>query len=59
MKFLVDELPYYGGFCPFLDANMCRKGSADSWNCPRKWDKYYVCSSENPHECEMLKESAE
>lgn len=51
MKFLVDQLPYYGEYCPFRE--MCwsyeRLGK-----CPRFWDKYKVCSDENPHECKYL-----
>ena len=27
---------------------------AKTTNCPRVWDKYKVCSEENPHECELL-----
>ena len=50
MKFIVDSLPYYGEDCPFE----YRCGD----NCPRYWDKYFVTSVDNPHECEMLKEMA-
>ncbi len=53
MKFLVDELPYYGELCPFWMNNMC--GSRDD-ECPRCWSKYKVGSEDNPHECEWLKE---
>lgn len=56
MKFLVSSLPYYGDLCPFLDNGMCWVGRTHEWECPRKWGKDFVCSSENPHECEMLKE---
>lgn len=53
MKFLVDELPYYGDLCPFWMNGIC--GSYDD-ECPRFWDKYKVCSEDNPHECMWLKE---
>ena len=26
--------------------------NAKEHECPRYWDKYKVCSDENPHECE-------
>ena len=52
MKFLVDELPYYNEDCYF--SQICCK--AFSKDCPKIWDKYKVCSSKNPHECELLKE---
>jgi hypothetical protein len=51
MKFVVDQLPYYGEPCPFR--TMCSKNVAKH-DCPRYWDKYKVCSDENPHECERL-----
>lgn len=50
MKFLVDELPYYNEFCHFYGA-CCQSGSQA---CPKTWDKYKVCSKNNPHECELL-----
>lgn len=53
MKFLVDELPYYGDDCPFK-AFCINHTNRD--NCPRYWDKYKICSTSNPHECEHLKE---
>ena len=53
MKFLVDELPYYGGLCPFWMNDTCRPSDDE---CPRFWDKYKVCSDDNPHECMWLKE---
>ncbi len=51
MKFLVDELPYYEGFCPFVE-----KCGADVrlGKCPRYWDKDKVCSDDNPYECRFL-----
>lgn len=51
MKFLVDELPYYEGFCPFVE-----KCGADVrlGKCPRYWDKDKVCSDDNQHECRLL-----
>ena len=52
MKFFVDELPYYNEHCYFSD--ICCK--AFSKDCPKIWDKYKVCSSKNPHKCELLKE---
>ena len=56
MKFIVDELPYYGDPCPLW--MMCNK-NAKEHECPRYWDKYKVCSDENPHECEHLIEMTE
>lgn len=53
MKFLVDELPYYGGFCPFY--MMCIDSESES-RCPRYWDKDTVCSYDNPCECKFLVE---
>ena len=49
MKFIVDELPYDEEFCPLY--TIC-------WHhdCPRHWDKYKVCSDNNPHECLFLVE---
>lgn len=50
MKFIVDELPYYGEDCPFsafVYDDAC-------YECPRYWDKYFICSDENPHECSYL-----
>ena len=55
MKFLVDELPYYDGYCTFASKEKCY-ASVMIDECPRHWDKYKVCSNENPHECELLKE---
>ena len=61
MKFLVDSLPYYGDDCPF--------NHGDSWGyelcpyrnnkdeCPRYWDKEFICSGDNPHQCPQLIES--
>ena len=51
MKFVVDELPYYGDFCPFLDT--CYD-SASNDRCPQQWSKYKICSDDNPHECRFL-----
>lgn len=53
MKFIVDQLPYYEDFCPFW---MTCSHNASADECPRYWDKYHVCSDENPHECQLLKE---
>lgn len=53
MKFLVNELPYYNDECPFLD--ICYESGSESY-CPRCWDKYKVCSEDNPRECLWLKE---
>ena len=53
MKFLVDELPYYGEECPFWTHGMCY--SSDN-ECPRCWSKSKVSSEDNPHECDCLKE---
>lgn len=54
MKILVDQLPYYGEYCPFASKGKCYSSITN--DCPRKWDKYKVCSDENPHECDLLKE---
>lgn len=54
MKFVVDDLPYYGDDCPLMLSEWC-KSSYESI-CPRFWDKEFVCSDENPHECPWLKE---
>ena len=56
MKFLVDELPYYEDFCPFAE-NYCT--DAHLIECPRHWNKYKVCSDDNPHECLLLIEKKE
>lgn len=53
MKFIVDGLPYYGEECPFYIQNLCNSSAND---CPRRWSRYKVCSKDNPHECEWLKE---
>ena len=54
MKFIVDELPYYEEFCPLY--RMCWD-NANDYKCPRHWDKYKVCSDNNPHECLFLVEA--
>lgn len=54
MKFLVDQLPYYQGTCPFW--TMCRYNASEE-TCPKYWSKYKVTSDENPHECEFLIET--
>lgn len=54
MKFIVDELPYYRDECPFSSfayGNFC---FANKTNCPRYWDKEFICSDDNPHECTYL-----
>lgn len=56
MKFIVDQLPYYGDDCPFL-AMCCYHDDHDA--CPRYWSKYKVTSDANPHECEYLFEKEE
>lgn len=53
MKFLVDELPYYGEDCPLMTFCIDRTNCID---CPRHWDRWTVNSSSNPHECIYLKE---
>mgnify|MGYP003546310052 CR=1 FL=1 len=50
MKFIVDILPYYGDECPFCNS-ICYENET---NCPRYWDKEFVCSNDNPNECEFL-----
>ena len=54
MKFVVDELPYYGEFCPFWE--MCYDNGSDD-KCPQHWSKYKICSDDNPHECRFLIEA--
>lgn len=44
MKFVVNQLPYYGELCPLW--TMCSKNA-----------KEHECPSENPHECEHLIET--
>ena len=56
MKFLVDSLPYYGEFCPFEEKCYERFLDQRPNDCPRYWNKYKVCSDENPGECEFLVE---
>lgn len=55
MKFIVDELPYYSDGCPLI--TVCHDSHRSI--CPRNWDKYKVCSDDNPHECLWLKEVGE
>lgn len=43
MKFVVNQLPYYGELCPLW--TMCSK-NAKEHECPRYWDKYKVCFEE-------------
>ena len=57
MKFLVDELPYYGEYCPFASKEKCY-ASVMTNECPRHWNKDKVDSYKNPHECELLKEAS-
>ena len=54
MKLLVDELPYYNDECLFMDSICYTYGKGNK--CPRNWDKYKVCSDNNPRECVLLKE---
>lgn len=58
MKFLVDSLPYYGEFCPFIEK--CYKMSLirGPIDCPRYWSPDKVCSDKNLGECELLAEVA-
>lgn len=53
-KFLVDALPYYNYECIFAEHGYCFDAHSD--HCPMSWDKYFVCSDENPHECTWMKE---
>lgn len=46
-EFTLDDFSY---------EQMCSK-NAKEHECPRYWDKYKVCSDENPHECEHLIET--
>lgn len=52
MRFLVDSLPYYQEYCP-LESVCC---DACIGQCPRCWNKEFVCSDENPHYCRWLRE---
>lgn len=56
MKFIVDELPYYREECPFYE--MCQD-SIYADKCPRYWNKYKICSDDNPHECNLLIEASD
>lgn len=56
MRFIVDELPYYGDHCPLC--SMCEDSVSDE-RCPRYWSKYKVCSDDNPHKCELLIETSD
>ena len=49
MKFIVDELPYYGDPCPFEEV-CC---DAKLKTCPRVWDKYEACR-DGRKECQYL-----
>lgn len=53
MKFIVDTLPYYGDECPFSATydSICYENKI---KCPRYWDKEFICSNDNPHECKFL-----
>lgn len=55
MKFIVDSFPYYREECLFK--NVCV--GSDNGDCPRYWDKYFVNSEYNPHECSKLIEQGE
>lgn len=52
MKFVVDSLPYYGYSCSFAVFEC--PYSCDKIKCPRYWDKEFICSNDNPHECKYL-----
>lgn len=52
MRFLVDSLPYYHEYCPL--EGVCIECAPEQ--CPRCWDKEFVCSDENPHCCRWLRE---
>ena len=49
MRFLVDELPYYGDSCPFEE--VCGVSWSD---CPKYWGKDFINSEDNPHCCDYL-----
>lgn len=54
MRFLVDELPYYGEPCPFEEiCDECYSG------CPKYWDKNTINSENNPHLCTFLIEKGD
>jgi hypothetical protein len=55
MKFVVDELPYYNEFCPLY---LVCGDNANDYKCPRYWDKYKICSGDNPHACKFLVEAS-
>lgn len=44
MKFVVNQLPYYGELCPLW--TMCSK-NAKEHECPRYWDKYIALVNRN------------
>lgn len=56
MRFIVDELPYYGESCPFY--SMCEDSVSDEL-CPRYFSKYKVCSDDNPNKCKFLIEASD
>ena len=54
MKFLVDELPYDNGYCPFAESTL---GCWNYTKCPRRytredWEHFYPGETE----CRLLKE---
>ena len=55
MKFVVDELPHHGEFCPFWE--LCYDSGSDD-KCPHQWNTYKICSDNNPHECRFLIEAS-
>ena len=52
MRFLVENLPYRHAYCPFLEDCIDKNGE----DCPRIWDKEFICSDNNPHCCRRLRE---
>lgn len=55
VKFIVDELPYYDMYCPFVSKEKCYTFIMTN-ECPRHLNKNKVNSRKNLHECELLKE---
>jgi len=54
MRFLVDELPYYGEICLFEE-----KCDESYSGCPKYWSKDFICGENNPHQCTYLIEKGD
>lgn len=55
MKLVVNTLPYYGEECICAETGFCAHRN-DKDVCPRFWDKHFINSESNPHECRCLTE---